>query len=92
MGYPLIARYVTAKWSHMLTESAAGIPADERMLLLGLMMYEADPEVVNATIENMPPDVRPPGPSVDGQQTAEVVRENPKAFSRTVSAYLPSPD
>lgn len=43
----------------MLTESAAGIPADELVLLFGLMIYEDDPEVVNATIENTPPDARP---------------------------------
>jgi hemerythrin-like domain-containing protein len=57
---PLMTRYVTAaEWSQMLTESVAGIPADELVLLLGLMIYEGDPEVVNATIENTPPAVRP---------------------------------
>jgi hemerythrin-like domain-containing protein len=57
---PLMETYITAaEWSRMASEGAANV--DPRTLLLGfgMVIYEADPEVVDITIKNMPDDVRP---------------------------------
>ena len=57
---PLIARYVTAaEWGEMVTASAADVAPEQLPLLFGLMTYEGDPEVVAASIEQMPAEIRP---------------------------------
>jgi hemerythrin-like domain-containing protein len=56
---PLIEKYVTqAEWSLMVTEGAQVDPKD-MPLLLGMMIYEGDPEVIEKTISHVPAEIQP---------------------------------
>ncbi len=57
---PLIERYVSAaEWDEMVQGSAAGTPPEQVTLILGMMMYEGDPAVVEKMLSQMPADIRP---------------------------------
>ena len=57
---PLIEQYVTAaEWEQMVQAEADATPPDSVALIFGMLMYEADPLVVEAIIGGMPPEVRP---------------------------------
>jgi hypothetical protein len=57
---PVIERYITvAEWQRMADGSGEGIPAEQLPLVLGMMMYEGDPEVLEKTFSRMPEEVRP---------------------------------
>jgi hemerythrin-like domain-containing protein len=56
---PLIEEHITAaEWDQMAAGAVIGIPQDKLPLLLGLMMYEGDPQAVQQTLENVPPEAR----------------------------------
>jgi iron-sulfur cluster repair protein YtfE (RIC family) len=57
---PLIAEHITAReWAELVGDGALDVDPRELPLLFGFAMYEGDPEVVEDTIEHMPPEVRP---------------------------------
>ncbi len=57
---PLIEKYITAaEWDEMTRESAGDTPQEEMPLILGMMMYEGDPAVLEKVLSQMPADVRP---------------------------------
>jgi hemerythrin-like domain-containing protein len=56
---PLIERYVTAaEWEAMVAEGAAGAAPEQLPLMFGLMLYEADPELLDIVLAQMPPEMR----------------------------------
>ena len=57
---PLIEKYVTAaEWDEMTREAAGDTPQEQLPLILGMMMYEGDPAVIEKVLSQMPADVRP---------------------------------
>jgi hypothetical protein len=57
---PLIVKALpAAEWAQMLEKVAGGLPAEQLTLTFGMMMYEGDPEIIDLTVTNMPPEVRP---------------------------------
>jgi hypothetical protein len=57
---PLIAAVLpAAEWAQMLEKVAGGVPPEQLTLTFGMMMYEGDPEIIDLTVTNMPPEVRP---------------------------------
>ncbi len=57
---PLMEKHISqAEWSAMVQEGAASANPGDVPLMLGLMMYEGDPEVVDATIGQLPPEIQP---------------------------------
>jgi hemerythrin-like domain-containing protein len=57
---PLMETYITAaEWSRIASEGAANIGPQTLLLGFGMVIYDANPEVVDITIKNMPDDVRP---------------------------------
>jgi hemerythrin-like domain-containing protein len=57
---PLIERHITAaEWQRMAADAGAGIPPEALPLAFGLVMYEADPAVIEEVLLSMPEVVRP---------------------------------
>jgi hemerythrin-like domain-containing protein len=57
---PLIVAQVTAaEWGQILEKMTVGIPPEHLVVTFGMMMYEGDPEVIDATVTSMPPEVAP---------------------------------
>ncbi|MCI2423844.1 hemerythrin domain-containing protein [Saccharopolyspora sp. K220] len=59
---PLMERHITAaEWNRVVQTAAAGADLDSEGISLsfGMLMYEGDPEIVDAAIANMPPEARP---------------------------------
>ena len=57
---PLIEKYITApEWDVMTEETAANTPPDKLPLMLGMMIYEGDPEVIQKVLSVMPEEARP---------------------------------
>ena len=57
---PLAEKYITAaEWGDMVQSTAAGIDPELMPLLLGLMMYEGDPELIDEILAGMPPEIGP---------------------------------
>jgi hemerythrin-like domain-containing protein len=57
---PLMERYITAaEWNQMVQAGAAEADPESLPLAFGMTMYEGDPEIIDATIGNLPPEVRP---------------------------------
>ncbi|MFD1046071.1 hemerythrin domain-containing protein [Kibdelosporangium lantanae] len=57
---PLIAEHITAReWAEMVSDGALDVDPQELPLLFGFAMYEGDPQVVEDTINHMPPEVQP---------------------------------
>lgn len=57
---PLIETYVTAaEYARIPQEAAKDVSPEMLPTLLGMVWYEASPEVVDAIVAEMPPDVRP---------------------------------
>ena len=53
-------QYLTAaEWNEIVEKEAAGTDTATMALGFGMLMYEGDPEVVDAAIPNMPEPVRP---------------------------------
>jgi hemerythrin-like domain-containing protein len=57
---PLMEQYITkAEWDQIVVKEAAGADPAAMPLGFGMLMYEADPEVVAAAIASMPEQIRP---------------------------------
>jgi hemerythrin-like domain-containing protein len=57
---PLLTAQVTAaEWGQALEKLAAGVPPESLAVTFGMMMYEGDPEIIDATAASMPPEVAP---------------------------------
>jgi hemerythrin-like domain-containing protein len=56
---PLMEQYITAaEWNEFVQKEAAGVDPASAALGFGMLMYEGDPEVVDAAIANVPEPVR----------------------------------
>lgn len=56
---PLAEKYVTAaEWEELATSTGAALPQDKLALIFGMTAYEADPEVLNRTLDALPPEMR----------------------------------
>jgi hypothetical protein len=55
----LTAVLPAAEWAQMLEKVVGGVPPEQLTLIFGMMMYEGDPEIIDLTVLNMPPEVRP---------------------------------
>lgn len=52
---PLIRRYITAaEWQAMVQDEGADVPPESMALMFGLMMYEADPALIEEIVGGMP--------------------------------------
>jgi hemerythrin-like domain-containing protein len=68
---PLAAKYITAaEWHAMADESGRAIPRDRIPLVFGMTLYEANPEVIQKTLAELPPEVR-----------AVLQEQGPRAFA-----------
>lgn len=57
---PLMERHITAaEWNEIVEKEAADVDPASLPLGFGMLMYEGDPEVVDAAIATMPEQVRP---------------------------------
>jgi alpha-1,2-mannosyltransferase len=57
---PLMEQHITqAEWNQMVQSGAANVPPEVASFGFGMMMYEGDPEVIDAAIANMPPEAQP---------------------------------
>jgi Hemerythrin HHE cation binding domain len=57
---PLMERHITApEWNQIVEKEAADVDPAALPLGFGMLMYEGDPEVVDAAIATMPDPVRP---------------------------------
>lgn len=57
---PLAEKYITAaEWHAMASESGRAIPPARVPLVFGMTLYEASPEVIQKTLSELPPEVRP---------------------------------
>jgi hemerythrin-like domain-containing protein len=57
---PLMEQHITAaEWAEMVQKTAADADPESLTLTFGMLMYEGDPEVVEASIAGMPAEVRP---------------------------------
>jgi hemerythrin-like domain-containing protein len=65
---PLMEQYITAtEWNRMVQAGAGEADPEGMPLMLGMIMYEGDPEIIDAIIGNMPAEIRP----VIGQLAAD---------------------
>jgi hemerythrin-like domain-containing protein len=56
---PLAEKYITAaEWHAMAGESGRAIPQESVPLVFGMTLYEANPEVIQKTLSELPPEVR----------------------------------
>ena len=56
---PLIEKHITAvEWDEMTAEVVATTPQDKAPVILGMMMYEGDPQAVQEAIDKLPAEVR----------------------------------
>jgi hemerythrin-like domain-containing protein len=68
---PLAGKYITAaEWHAMADESGRAIPRDRIPLVFGMTLYEANPEVIQKTLAELPPEVR-----------AVLQEQGPRAFA-----------
>jgi len=68
---PLAEKYLTAaEWHAMADESGRAIPQEAVPLVFGMTLYEADPEVIQKTLSELPPEAR-----------AVLLERGPQAFS-----------
>ena len=57
---PLIEEYITAtEWQQTVADGAEGVDPEQMPLLLGMMMYEGDPDTVRDVIAGLPPEIGP---------------------------------
>lgn len=57
---PLMERHIAApEWNRILQAATADLDPESLPLEFGMLMYEGNPEIIDAAIANMPPDVRP---------------------------------
>jgi hemerythrin-like domain-containing protein len=56
---PLAERYITAEeWHAMAAESGRAIPQEKIPLVFGMTLYEANPQVIQKTLAELPAEVR----------------------------------
>jgi hypothetical protein len=56
---PLAEKYITAaEWHAMAAESGRAIPPEAIPLVFGMTLYEADPELIQKTLSELPPEAR----------------------------------
>jgi hypothetical protein len=57
---PVMEKCITAEeWHHALSTDVAQLPPDDAILIVGMGLYEADREVIDMTVEHMPPALKP---------------------------------
>ena len=57
---PLMRRFITAaEWERVVQHEAADTSPDHVTLIFGMLMYEADSDLIDAIVADMPPEVRP---------------------------------
>ena len=57
---PLMEQHITAdEWNEMVAKGAADADPEQLPLGFGMLMYEADPEIIDRAIASMPADARP---------------------------------
>jgi iron-sulfur cluster repair protein YtfE (RIC family) len=57
---PLMEQHITqAEWNQMVQSGAADVPPEVASFGFGMMMYEGEPEVIDAAIANMPSEAQP---------------------------------
>ena len=72
---PLMEQYITAaEWNEIVEKEAADVDPASVPLGFGMLMYEGDPEVVDAAIATMPKPVRPVIRELAAQAFAEYAR------------------
>lgn len=73
---PLIERYLTeAEYARVAGEAAEVIPPALLPVVLGMVIYEADPAVTEKIVAEMPPEVRPAFPQAANEAYAAYARE-----------------
>jgi hypothetical protein len=56
---PLAEKYVTTgEWEDMAAATGAKLPPDKLVLIFGMTAYEADPDLLEKTLNTLPPEVR----------------------------------
>lgn len=56
---PIVEQCVTAaEWARMIQEGAANAPQESLLLVFGMTMYEAEPDVIAGLLSQMPPQAR----------------------------------
>ena len=56
---PLAEKYITAaEWHAMASESGRAIPREKVPLVFGMTLYEANPEIIEKTLSELPPEAR----------------------------------
>jgi hypothetical protein len=56
---PLIEQHITAaEWDEMTAEVVASTPQENLPVIVGMMMYEGDPQAVQEAVDKMPAEVR----------------------------------
>ena len=56
---PLAEKYITAaEWHAMASESVRAIPQEIVPLVFGMTLYEANPELIQKTLSELPPEFR----------------------------------
>jgi hemerythrin-like domain-containing protein len=57
---PFVQRSITAaEWDQMLRAGGAEVPRESFPLLLGMLWYESEPELIQGSLSRMPPEVGP---------------------------------
>jgi hypothetical protein len=57
---PLIEKYITqAEYAHVAQGQAAHIPPDKLPAVFGMIMYEADPAVIDMIVAELPAEIQP---------------------------------
>jgi hemerythrin-like domain-containing protein len=73
---PLIERHLSdAEYSLAAQDAGVHIPPDKLPLMFGMVMYEGDPEVIDAIVAHMPPEVQPVIKDIGSQAYAAYAAE-----------------
>jgi uncharacterized protein (DUF2236 family) len=55
----LVKEHITAaEWGQMLGASSADVPPEQQALIFGMMIHDADPDIVADTVAGMPSELR----------------------------------
>jgi hypothetical protein len=83
---PLMEQHITeAEWNQQVADGAANATPDQRLLFLGMMIYEGDPDAIGQVIEHMPPDIRP---VIAGQATEAFARHCQRVYGTPAPAKI----
>jgi hypothetical protein len=82
---PLMAHYITAaEWNAMVAQGAAQADPGGLLLAFGMLIYEGDPDLVDAAIANMAEDARP----VIHEQAVHAFAEHSRRVHGTATPVL----